>query len=53
MIANQDPELSAAQVDAVDTEDYRLLPFRSPAALEVWSYADRQRELRRPSRRTT
>jgi cytochrome P450 len=46
MIANQDPELSAAQVDAVDTEDYRLLPFRSPAALEVWSYADRQRELR-------
>jgi cytochrome P450 len=46
MIANQDPELSAAQVDAVDTEDYRLLPFRSPAALEVWDYADRQRELR-------
>jgi cytochrome P450 len=46
MIANQDPELSAAQVDAVDTEDFRLLPFRSPAALEVWSYADRQRELR-------
>ncbi len=46
MIANQDPELSAAQVDAVDTEEYRLLPFRSPAALEVWSYADRQRELR-------
>jgi len=46
MIANQDPELSAAQVDAVDTEDYRLLPFRSPAALEVWEYADRQRDLR-------
>jgi cytochrome P450 len=46
MIANQDPELSGAQVDAVDTEDYRLLPFRSPAALDVWSYADRQRELR-------
>jgi cytochrome P450 len=46
MIANQDPELSGAQVDLVDTEEYRLLPFRSPAALEVWSYADRQRELR-------
>jgi cytochrome P450 len=46
MIANQDPELSAAQVDAVDTEDYRFLPFRSPAAIEAWAYADRQRELR-------
>ena len=46
MIANQDPELSAAVVDHVDTEEYRLLPFRSPAALEVWAYADRQRELR-------
>ena len=46
MIANQDPDLSAAVVDRVDTEEYRHLPFRSPAALEVWSYADRQRELR-------
>ncbi|MEP6476124.1 MAG: cytochrome P450 [Actinomycetota bacterium] len=46
MIANQDPEMSAAVVDQVDTEEYRHLPFRSPAALEVWAYADRQRELR-------
>ena len=46
MIANQDPDLSAAVVDRVDTEEFRLLPFRSPAALEVWAYADRQRELR-------
>ncbi len=46
MIANQDPDLSAAVVDRVDTEQYRHLPFRSPAALEVWAYADRQRELR-------
>jgi cytochrome P450 len=46
MIANQDPELSRAVVDRVDTKEYRLLPFRSPAALEVWDYADRQRELR-------
>ncbi len=46
MIANQDPELSAVQVDAEDTEAYRLLPFRSPAALEVFAYADRQRDLR-------
>ena len=46
MIANQDPDLSAAVVDKVDTEDYRLLPFRSPAALDVFAYADRQRDLR-------
>jgi cytochrome P450 len=46
MIANQDPELSDAVVDRIDTEEYRMLPFRSPAALEVFEYADRQRELR-------
>ncbi|MCL6639816.1 MAG: cytochrome P450 [Candidatus Rokubacteria bacterium] len=46
MIANQDPELSAAVVDQVDTEPYRNLPFRSPTALQVFAYADRQRDLR-------
>jgi cytochrome P450 len=46
MIANQDPDLSAAVVDQVDTEAYRLFPFRSPTALEVFAYADRQRDQR-------
>jgi cytochrome P450 len=46
MIANQDPDLSAAVVDQVDTEEYRFLPFRSPTALKVFEYADRQRDLR-------
>jgi cytochrome P450 len=46
MIANQDPDLSAAVVDKVDTEAYRNLPFRSPTALEVFAYADRQRDQR-------
>jgi cytochrome P450 len=46
MIANQDPDLSAAVVDRVDTEEYRLLPFRSPTARKVFDYADRQRDLR-------
>ena len=46
MIANQDPDLSAAVVDKVDTEAYRLLPFRSPTALKVFEYADRQRDQR-------
>lgn len=47
MIANQDPELSAAVVDRVDTEAYRLFPFRSPTAADVFRYADEQRDLRR------
>ena len=46
MIANQDPDLSRAVVDRDDTEAYRLLPFRSPAAYEVFDYADQQRDLR-------
>ncbi len=46
MIANQDPDLSAAVVDHVDTEAYRLFPFRSPTALDVFAYADRQRDQR-------
>src|SRR5207247_10196302 len=45
-IANQDPGRSAAVVDRVDTEEYRLLPFRSPTARKVFEYADRQRDLR-------
>ena len=48
MISNADPEYSRAVVDQVDTEEYRLLPFRSPAALEVYRYAD---ELARDRRR--
>jgi cytochrome P450 len=44
MIANQDPELSGAVVDKEDTEQYRNLQFRSPAALEVFEYARRQRD---------
>ena len=37
---------SAAVVDQVDTEEYRLLPFRSPIAREVFAYGRRQRDLR-------
>jgi cytochrome P450 len=47
MIANQDHELSAAVVDKVDTEAYRLLPFRSPIARDVFAYADAQADQRR------
>ena len=46
MIANQDPDLSAAVVDKENTEQYRNLQFRSPASLEVFEYAARQRDAR-------
>jgi len=40
MISNADPEYTPVVVDQTDTEEYRLLPFRSPAALEVFRYAE-------------
>ena len=36
MIANTDPDLAAVLFDGADSERYRLLPFRSPAALEMF-----------------
>src|SRR6266516_3547152 len=38
MIANQDPDIAAVVVDREDTEAYRLLPFRSPVAVEAFEY---------------
>jgi cytochrome P450 len=40
MISHTDPEYTRFVVDQVDTEQYRLLPFRSPAALEVFEFAE-------------
>jgi len=40
MISNADAEYTPVVIDKVDTEEYRLLPFRSPAALEVFRYAE-------------
>lgn len=40
MISNADPEYTPVIIDQDDTEEYRLLPFRSPAALEVFRYAE-------------
>jgi cytochrome P450 len=39
MIAHADPDYSDLVVDRADTSEYRLLPFRSPAALEMFEYA--------------
>lgn len=40
LISNSDPEYTNFVVDKIDTEEYRLLPFRSPAAIELFDYAN-------------
>lgn len=40
MISNADPEYTPLIIDKDDTDEYRLLPFRSPAAVEVFRYAE-------------
>ncbi len=51
MISNTDPEFARLVVDRDDTEQFRLLPFRSPAAIEVFAYAAAIAEDRRRSPR--
>jgi cytochrome P450 len=47
MIANTDPELTAVLLDSPESEKYRMLPFRSPAAPEVFEYGHWLAGLRR------
>ncbi len=47
MIANTDPEFTDHPVGLTDTDEYRLLPFRSPAAIEIFEYAEKAARERR------
>src|SRR5665213_2433038 len=47
LIGNSDPDFTEFVVDQVDTSAYRLLPFRSPVALELFEYATHALEERR------
>ena len=47
LIGNTDPDFTDYVVDQVDTSAYRLLPFRSPVALELFEYATQALEERR------
>ncbi len=47
LIGNSDPEFTDYVVDQTDTSAYRLLPFRSPVALELFEYAQRALDERR------
>mgnify|MGYP003325439624 CR=1 FL=1 len=38
LVGNTDPEFADAMLGSQESEQYRLLPFRSPAALEVFEY---------------
>ena len=40
LIANADPDYTDFVIDRVNTEEYRFLPFRSPAAVELFDYAN-------------
>jgi cytochrome P450 len=40
LISNADPDYTDFVIDKVDTEEYRFLPFRSPAAVELFDYAN-------------
>lgn len=47
LIGNSDPEFTEFVVDQVDTEAYRLLPFRSPVSLKLFAYAEKMAAARR------
>ena len=39
LMANPDPDFTDHVVDRMDTDDYRLMPFNSPAGAELYAYA--------------
>ena len=47
LLGNTDPEFTDHVVDLVDTDEYRMMPFRSPAGHELFDYARAQAEQRR------
>lgn len=42
LLGNTDPEFTSHPVGLVDTEEFRLMPFRSPAGIELFAYAQEQ-----------
>ncbi len=47
LLGNTDPEFTSHPVGLVDTDEFRLMPFRSPAGLELFRYAQEQARVRR------
>ena len=40
LIGNTDPDFTQHVIDKVDTHAYRMMPFRSPAGVELYDYAE-------------
>lgn len=40
LIGNTDPDFTDTVIDKVNTDAYRMMPFRSPAGVELYDYAD-------------
>jgi cytochrome P450 len=47
LLGNLDPEMTKFPVGLTDTEEFKHIPFRSPAALELYRYAEQQADIRR------
>lgn len=47
LLGNTDPDFTEYPVDLTDTEAYRMVPFRSPASIQIFRYAQEQADLRR------
>lgn len=47
LLGNFDPEFTDHPLGLTDTDEFKHIPFRSPAALDLYRYAERQAELRR------
>ncbi len=47
LLGNTDPEFTEFVVDSADTDEFRMMPFRSPAGHALFDYARQQAALRR------
>ncbi len=47
LLGNTDPDFTDYPVDLTDTEAFRMVPFRSPASLQIFQYAQEQADARR------
>ena len=48
LIGNTDPDFTDTVLDKVDTDAYAMMPFRSPAGVELFDYAEDVLDGRRP-----
>lgn len=42
LLGNTDPEFTDYPVDLTDTDEFRMVPFRSPASIQIFQYAQEQ-----------